>query len=102
MNLTYNDVDGVRELFQKEGSDIAALIVEPIAGNMGVIPPEPGFLEALREETKKAGALLIFDEVITGFRVSLGGAQKLFGITPDITCMGKIIGGGLPVGAYGE
>lgn len=101
LNLTYNDVDGVRELFQKEGSDIAALIVEPIAGNMGVIPPEPGFLEALREETKKAGALLIFDEVITGFRVSLGGAQKLFGITPDITCMGKIIGGGLPVGAYG-
>ena len=68
---------------------------------MGVIPPKPGFLEALREETKKAGALLIFDEVITGFRVSLGGAQKLFGVTPDITCMGKIIGGGLPVGAYG-
>jgi len=101
LNLTYNDVDGVRELFQKEGHDIAALIVEPIAGNMGVIPPKPGFLEALREETKKAGALLIFDEVITGFRVSLGGAQKLFGVTPDITCMGKIIGGGLPVGAYG-
>ncbi len=101
LNLTYNDIEGVRELFQKEGSQIAALIVEPIAGNMGVIPPKPGFLEALREETQKAGALLIFDEVITGFRVSLGGAQKLFGITPDITCMGKIIGGGLPVGAYG-
>ena len=101
LNLSYNDVEGVRDLFQREGENIAALIVEPIAGNMGVIPPIPGFLQTLREETKKAGALLIFDEVITGLRVSLGGAQKLFGITPDITCMGKIIGGGLPVGAYG-
>ena len=101
LNLSYNDVEGVRDLFQREGKDIAALIVEPIAGNMGVIPPRPGFLQALRDETKKAGALLIFDEVISGLRVSLGGAQKLFGITPDITCMGKIIGGGLPVGAYG-
>ena len=101
LNLCYNDVEGVRDLFQREGKNIAALIVEPIAGNMGVIPPIPGFLQTLREETKKAGALLIFDEVITGLRVSLGGAQKLFGITPDITCMGKIIGGGLPVGAYG-
>ena len=101
LNLSYNDVEGVRDLFQREGKDIAALIVEPIAGNMGVIPPSPGFLQSLRDETKKAGALLIFDEVISGLRVSLGGAQKLFGITPDITCMGKIIGGGLPVGAYG-
>ena len=101
LNLSYNDVEGVRDLFQREGENIAALIVEPIAGNMGVIPPSPGFLQALRDETKKAGALLIFDEVISGLRVSLGGAQKLFGITPDITCMGKIIGGGLPVGAYG-
>ena len=101
LNLSYNDVEGVRDLLQREGKNIAALIVEPIAGNMGVIPPIPGFLQTLREETKKAGALLIFDEVITGLRVSLGGAQKLFGITPDITCMGKIIGGGLPVGAYG-
>ena len=101
LNLSYNDVEGVRDLFEREGKNIAALIVEPIAGNMGVIPPSPGFLQALRDETKKAGALLIFDEVITGLRVSLGGAQKLFGITPDITCMGKIIGGGLPVGAYG-
>lgn len=101
LNLSYNDVEGVRDLFQREGKNIAALIVEPIAGNMGVIPPIPSFLQTLREETKKAGALLIFDEVITGLRVSLGGAQKLFGITPDITCMGKIIGGGLPVGAYG-
>ncbi len=101
LNLSYNDVEGVRDLFQREGNDIAALIVEPIAGNMGVIPPSPGFLQTLRDETKKVGALLIFDEVISGLRVSLGGAQKLFGITPDITCMGKIIGGGLPVGAYG-
>ncbi|MFL2947695.1 MAG: glutamate-1-semialdehyde 2,1-aminomutase [Nitrospinales bacterium] len=101
LNLPYNDAEGVRDLFEREGKNIAALIVEPIAGNMGVIPPIPGFLQTLREETKKAGALLIFDEVISGLRVSLGGAQKLFGITPDITCMGKIIGGGLPVGAYG-
>ena len=101
LNLSYNDTEGVRDLFEREGKNIAALIVEPIAGNMGVIPPIPGFLQTLREETKKAGALLIFDEVISGLRVSLGGAQMLFGITPDITCMGKIIGGGLPVGAYG-
>ncbi len=101
LNLPYNNIDQVRELFEKEGEEIAALIVEPIGGNMGVVPPKPGFLEALREVTQKAGALLIFDEVITGFRVSLGGAQKLYGVTPDITCMGKIIGGGLPVGAYG-
>ncbi len=101
LNLPYNNINQVRELFEKEGKEIAALIVEPIGGNMGVVPPKPGFLEALREVTQKAGALLIFDEVITGFRVSLGGAQKLYGVTPDITCMGKIIGGGLPVGAYG-
>jgi glutamate-1-semialdehyde 2,1-aminomutase len=101
LNLPFNDAEQVRQLFAKEGGEIAALIVEPVAGNMGAIPPAPGFLETLREETKKAGALLIFDEVITGFRVSLGGAQSLFGVTPDITCLGKIIGGGLPVGAYG-
>ena len=101
LNLPFNDAEQVRQLFAKEGSEIAALIVEPVAGNMGAIPPLPGFLETLREETKKAGALLIFDEVITGFRVSLGGAQNIFGVTPDITCLGKIIGGGLPVGAYG-
>ena len=101
LNLPFNDTEQVRQLFAKEGNEIAALIVEPVAGNMGVIPPAPGFLEILREETKKAGSLLIFDEVMTGFRVSLGGAQKLFGVTPDITCLGKIIGGGLPVGAYG-
>jgi len=101
LNLPFNDTEKVRQLFAKEGNEIAALIVEPVAGNMGVIPPAPGFLEILREETKKAGSLLIFDEVMTGFRVSLGGAQNLFGVTPDITCLGKIIGGGLPVGAYG-
>ena len=101
LNLPFNDAEQVKQLFAKEGAEIAALIVEPVAGNMGAIPPAPGFLETLREETKKAGALLIFDEVITGFRVSLGGAQNLFGVTPDITCLGKIIGGGLPVGAYG-
>ena len=101
LNLPFNDIEQVRQLFAKEGNEIAALIVEPVAGNMGVIPPAPGFLETLREETKKVGALLIFDEVMTGFRVSLGGAQNLFGVTPDITCLGKIIGGGLPVGAYG-
>jgi glutamate-1-semialdehyde 2,1-aminomutase len=101
LNLPFNDTEQVRQLFAKEGNEIAALIVEPVAGNMGAIPPSPGFLETLREETKKVGALLIFDEVITGFRVSLGGAQNLFGVTPDITCLGKIIGGGLPVGAYG-
>ena len=101
LNLPFNNIEKVRELFDKEGKEIAALIVEPVGGNMGVVPPKPGFLEALREVTQKAGTLLIFDEVITGFRVSIGGAQKLYGINPDITCMGKIIGGGLPVGAYG-
>ena len=101
LNRPYNNIAKVRELFENEGKEIAALIVEPIGGNMGVVPPKPGFLEALREITQKAGTLLIFDEVITGFRVSLGGAQKLYGVTPDITCLGKIIGGGLPVGAYG-
>jgi glutamate-1-semialdehyde 2,1-aminomutase len=101
LNLPFNDTEQVRKMFADEGGEIAALIVEPVAGNMGAIPPAPGFLETLREETKKAGSLLIFDEVITGFRVSLGGAQNLFGVIPDITCLGKIIGGGLPVGAYG-
>jgi len=88
-------------LFSSMGKEIACLIVEPIAGNMGVVPPQPGFLEVLRKVTSQSGALLIFDEVITGFRVSFGGAQKLYGVSPDLTCLGKIIGGGLPVGAYG-
>ena len=98
---TFNDIASVEGLFEAWPEDIAAVIVEPIAGNMGVVPPADGFLEGLRQVTEARGALLIFDEVITGFRVAYGGAQTLFGITPDITTMGKIIGGGLPVGAYG-
>ncbi len=97
----YNDVAAVEAVFAEYGPDIAAVIVEPVAGNMGVVAPRDGYLEALRRITQRAGALLIFDEVITGFRLSLGGAQKVFGVTPDLTCLGKIIGGGLPVGAYG-
>lgn len=97
----YNDLDGITEIFKSEGEDVAAVIVEPVAGNMGVIPPAPGFLEGLRNLTSAYGSLLIFDEVMTGFRVAYGGAQELYGITPDLTCLGKIIGGGLPVGAYG-
>lgn len=98
---SYNNFDMVNEIFGQEGENIAAVIVEPIAGNMGCIPPVSGFLEGLREITKDYGALLIFDEVMSGFRVGLGGAQKLYKIDPDITCLGKVIGGGLPVGAYG-
>ena len=98
---TYNDAESVAELFDAWPNDIAAVIVEPVAGNMGVVPPAVGFLNWLRSITEANGALLIFDEVITGFRVAYGGAQCLFGVTPDITTMGKIIGGGLPVGAYG-
>ncbi len=101
ISVPFNDLDQVKQVFEERGSEIAAVIVEPIAGNMGVVPPRPGFLEGLRELTLKAGALLIFDEVITGFRVGLSGAQGLFGVFPDLTCLGKIIGGGLPVGAYG-
>ena len=101
LNVQYNDAQAIKELFSKMGKEIACLIVEPVGGNMGVVPPQPGFLELLREVTAESGTLLIFDEVITGFRVSYGGAQKLYGVTPDLTCLGKIIGGGLPVGAYG-
>ena len=97
----YNDMASVERLLQAYPEQIAGVIVEPVAGNMGVVPPAEGFLPALRSITREHGALLIFDEVITGFRVSYGGAQALYGITPDITCLGKIIGGGLPVGAYG-
>jgi len=97
----YNDAATVETLFEKYPEGIAAVIVEPVAGNMGVVPPEPGFLEGLRQLTRQHGALLIFDEVITGFRVAYGGAQALYNIKPDLTCLGKIIGGGLPVGAYG-
>ena len=98
---TFNDIGSVEGLFDAWPDGIAAVIVEPVAGNMGVVPPADGFLEGLRRLTDTNGALLIFDEVITGFRVAYGGAQTLFGVTPDITTMGKIIGGGLPVGAYG-
>ncbi len=97
----YNDIESVEKFFAANPAGIAAIIIEPVAGNMGVVPPDQGFLESLRKITQDNGALLIFDEVITGFRVGPHGAQGLYGITPDITTMGKIIGGGLPVGAYG-
>lgn len=99
--LPYNDLDAAEALFAQRGDQIACVIVEPVAGNMGLIPPEPGFLAGLRRLTEEHGALLIFDEVITGFRVAFGGAQTLYGVLPDLTCLGKIIGGGLPIGAYG-
>ena len=97
----YNNVEAVRQIFEFYPKQIAAIIVEPIAANMGVVLPQPGFLKRLRQLTYEFGALLIFDEVITGFRVAYGGAQTLYEVTPDLTCLGKIIGGGLPVGAYG-
>jgi len=101
ISADYNDADGVRELLAARGDEIAAVIVEPVAGNMGVVPPLPGFLETLRRETTKAGAVLIFDEVITGFRLGWSGAQGRYGVTPDMTCLGKVIGGGLPLAAVG-
>jgi glutamate-1-semialdehyde 2,1-aminomutase len=101
LTLPYNDIDAARALFAEHGADIAGLIIEPVAGNMNCIPPKDGYLPALRELCTAHGALLIFDEVMTGFRVALGGAQAHYGITPDLTCFGKIIGGGMPVGAYG-
>lgn len=97
----YNDIDSVKQLFEQYGKEIATVVVEPVAANMGVVPPKQGFLEDLREITQQYGALLIFDEVITGFRLSLGGAQEYYGITPDLTTLGKIIGGGMPMAAYG-
>ena len=99
--LPFNDAEQVRSAVARHGEEIACIIVEPVAGNMGVVPPRPGFLETLREVTRASGALLIFDEVITGFRLAYGGWQTLTGIVPDLTCLGKIIGGGLPVGALG-
>jgi glutamate-1-semialdehyde 2,1-aminomutase len=101
LTLPYNDLDAAAKLFDEVGDDIAALIIEPIAGNMNCILPRDGFLAGLRELCTRHGALLIFDEVMTGFRVALGGAQALYGVTPDLTTFGKIIGGGMPVGAYG-
>lgn len=101
ITVPYNDLESVKVAFENFGEDIAGVIVEPVAGNMGVVPPQPGFLQGLRDLTTKYGALLIFDEVMTGFRVGYHCAQGYFGITPDVTCLGKVIGGGLPVGAYG-
>jgi glutamate-1-semialdehyde 2,1-aminomutase len=101
LSLPYNDIEGFRQVMAQQGDQVAGVILEPVAGNMGMVPPKKGFLEALREETQKYGTVLIFDEVMTGFRVAKNGAQGLFNITPDLTCFGKIIGGGLPVGAYG-
>ena len=101
MTLTYNDLDNVKAAFRQVGSEIAAVIVEPVAGNMNCIPPVPGFLEGLRELCTGHGSVLIFDEVMTGFRVARGGAQEHYGVKPDLTTLGKVIGGGLPVGAFG-
>lgn len=101
ITVPYNDIEGAKLAFEKYGEEIAAVIVEPVAGNMGVVPPIEGFLEGLRELTTKFGSLLIFDEVMTGFRVDYYSAQGYYVVTPDLTCLGKVIGGGLPVGAYG-
>ncbi|HJP13659.1 MAG TPA: glutamate-1-semialdehyde 2,1-aminomutase [Nitrospinota bacterium] len=101
ITLPYNDAEALENLFLREGKNIAALILEPVGGNMGLVPPEEGFMEMVRRSTKGSNSLLIFDEVMTGFRVARGGAQSLFGIQPDLTTLGKVIGGGMPVGAYG-
>lgn len=101
ITLPYNDLNAFKKICEKAGKDIACVIIEPVVGNSGCILPKPGYIEGLRSVTKKHGIVLIFDEVMTGFRVSYGGAQKAFGIKPDMTCLGKVIGGGLPVGAYG-
>src|SRR5450755_854046 len=101
LTLTYNDIDAARQLFTQQGDEIACVIIEPVVGNMNCIPPRAGFLKGLRELCTRHGALLIFDEVMTGFRVALGGAQQLYDIAPDMSTFGKIIGGGMPVGAYG-
>ena len=97
----YNDLETMKKIFEEHGDDIAGVILEPVAGNMGVVPPKEGYLEGMRDLTNDYGSLLIFDEVMTGFRVAYGGAQERYGVTPDLTCLGKVIGGGLPVGAYG-
>ncbi len=101
LTAPYNDLDAVKALFEANPDSIAGLILEPVVGNSGFIPPEPGFLQGLRDLTQRYGALLVFDEVMTGFRIAYGGAQAKFGVTPDLTTLGKVIGGGLPVGAYG-
>jgi glutamate-1-semialdehyde 2,1-aminomutase len=99
--VPFNDVAAVERAVAEHGAELAAVIVEPVCGNMGAVPPGPGYLEALREITRTNGTVLIFDEVMTGFRLALGGAQELYGVTPDMTCLGKILGGGLPAAAYG-
>ncbi len=101
ITVPYNDLEAVRAVFKERGAEIAALILEPVVGNMGCVPPGTGYLQGLREITKQHGALLVFDEVMTGFRLAYGGAQARFGVTPDLTTLGKIVGGGVPVGAYG-
>jgi len=101
LTLAFNDAESIIKLFAVRGEDIAAVIIEPVPGNMGMVVPEPGYLELVRSLTAKHGTLLVFDEVMSGFRVAFGGAQERFGIKPDLTCLGKVIGGGLPVGAYG-
>jgi glutamate-1-semialdehyde 2,1-aminomutase len=101
LTVAYNDLEAVKEIAAREGELISCIIVEPVAGNMGCVPPEPGFLQGLRQVCDQYGIILIFDEVMTGFRVDYGGAQQRYGVKPDITCLGKVIGGGLPVGAYG-
>ena len=99
--VPFNDVAAVERAVDEHGDDLAAIIVEPVCGNMGTVAPAPGYLEALREITRASGTVLIFDEVMTGFRLALGGAQELYGVTPDMTCLGKILGGGLPAAGYG-
>ena len=101
ITVPYNDAEILAEVFDRQGEDIAAVIIEPVPGNMGLILPKPGYLNRVREITAAHGSLLIFDEVMSGFRAALGGAQSVYGIKPDLTCLGKVIGGGLPVGAYG-
>lgn len=101
LSLPFNDIEAIKQVMDAKGDKVACVIIEPVAGNMGLVPPVAGFLESLRAVTEKHGVILIFDEVMTGFRVAYGGAQTLYGITPDLTCFGKVIGGGLPVGAYG-
>jgi glutamate-1-semialdehyde 2,1-aminomutase len=101
LQAPYNDLEAVQGLFARHGDEVACVIVEPVAGNMGCIPPEPGFLEGLRALCDRSGTLLVFDEVITGFRVAYGGAQQRYGVSPDLTCLGKVIGGGFPAAAFG-
>jgi glutamate-1-semialdehyde 2,1-aminomutase len=101
LTLEYNNLDEIEAVFEKNGNDIACIIVEPVAGNMNCVPPVPGFLEKLRDVCNQYGSILIFDEVMTGFRVALGGAQQHYGVMPDLTTLGKVIGGGMPVGAFG-